>query len=156
MEKGLVSVITPCFNAAEFIEETVASVQAQHYSEWEMLIADDGSTDETAEIVARLMRDEPRIQFFPVGGESGLPARGRNAAMKRARGEYYALLEADDLWVPKKLERQVAYLRAHPEADGVCCWFDTFGDPGRVRLEQFRMMTSPVAQLLGIFGDYIG
>jgi glycosyltransferase involved in cell wall biosynthesis len=136
---ALVSIITPAFNAEGTLEDTVASVQAQSHAHWEMLIADDGSTDGTAALAERLAADDARIRVLRVEGETGLPARARNVAMAAAQGEYLAFLDADDRWSPEKLARQVAWLEAHPEAGGVCCWFDTFGDPARVASERFRM-----------------
>ena len=145
-QTGLVSIVTPAYNAAEHIAETIASVKAQTYADWEMLVVDDASTDQTAALVEGEAESEPRIRLIRLEGENRLPARARNAGMAQARGEFIALLDADDLWVPEKLDRQVEYLREHPEADGVCCWYSTFGDPERVRIEQHRMKTGCVCQ----------
>jgi len=142
----LVSVITPAYNAADTLEDTVASVQTQTHAHWEMLIADDGSTDGTAALVDRLAAEDPRIRLVPVEGETGLPARARNVAMAASKGEYLAFLDADDRWSPDKLARQVAWLEEHPDSDGVCCWHDTFGDPARVASERTRVHTAPVCR----------
>ena len=143
---ALVSIITPAFNAAHTLEETVASVQTQTHTEWEMLIVDDGSTDDTAALVEHLASEDPRIRLLRVEGDTGLPARARNVAMAAAKGEYLAFLDADDGWAPDKLARQVAWLEGNPQADGVCCWYDTFGDPARVAAERFRMHTGLVCK----------
>jgi len=131
---GLVSIVTPAFNAAAYLPETIESVRAQWYENWEWLIADDGSTDGTVSIIERAATTDPRIRLVRSGGPSGLAARARNTAMNVARGEYLAFLDADDLWEPEKIEWQLLYLNDHPEADGVCCWYDVFGDEQEVRV----------------------
>jgi glycosyltransferase involved in cell wall biosynthesis len=142
-ESGLVSIITPTFNEARYLTETISSVMGQTYKNWEWVIADDGSTDGTVEIVEKAAKKEHRIHFISPDGKTGLAARARNRAMKHARGEFFAFLDADDLWAPGKTERQTEYLRQHPEADAVCCWHDLFGDQDRVMLES-RMMNYQV------------
>jgi len=132
---GLVSIITPAFNEALYLRETISSVKAQTYKNWEWLIADDGSTDNTAAIVEKAAKKDHRVYLIGPDGKTGLAARARNRAMRHARGEFLAFLDADDLWAPRKTERQVRYLRKHPEADAVCCWHDFFGDEKRVELE---------------------
>ena len=111
----LVSVITAAFNAESFIAETVASVQAQSLTDWEMLIADDASTDRTAEIVRALAANDPRVRLIPLEQNGGV-ARARNAALAAARGRFIAFLDSDDLWLPQKLERQIAFMAAQDAA----------------------------------------
>lgn len=132
---GLVSIITPAFNEASYLTETISSVMAQTYQNWEWLIADDGSTDSTVAIVEEAAEKERRIHLINPDGKTGLAARARNRAMRNARGEFFAFLDADDLWEPRKIEYQTRYLRKYPEADAVCCWHDFFGDKARVILE---------------------
>ena len=145
---GLVSIITPAYNAAPFLEETIFSVLAQTYRKWEWLIVDDGSSDDTVCIVEAAAQKDFRIRFISAGGETGLAARARNRAMQNADGEFFAFLDADDLWESKKLICQVSYLRENPEADGVCCRHDIFGDKARVRRENkmknYKLDTKPV------------
>ncbi len=136
---GLVSIITPALNEALNLKETILSVKAQTYKNWEWLIADDGSTDCTATIVEKAAMKDNRIHLISPDGKTGLAARARNRAMGHGRGEFFAFLDADDLWTPQKTERQLRYLRKHPEADAVCCWHDFFGDKNRVDLES-RML----------------
>lgn len=145
-DSPLVSIITPARNAAAYLEETIASVTAQTYENWEWLIADDGSTDRTVEIVEAAAGRDPRIRLLRVEGEGGLAARARNTALAQARGELIAFLDADDLWYPEKLETQVHYLEQHLEADGVCCWFEVFGDEERMRRENRLVRRSPVCR----------
>ena len=137
--EGLVSIMVPAHNAASFLKETIASVRAQTYQQWECLIVDDGSTDDTVAIAERAAQEDQRIHLILPDGKTGLASRARNRAMRQARGEFFAFLDADDKWVPEKTQRQVDYLNEHSEADGVCCWLDLFGDEERVRRES-RMM----------------
>jgi teichuronic acid biosynthesis glycosyltransferase TuaG len=111
----LVSVITAAYNAEGFIAETIASVQAQSLSDWEMLIADDASSDRTAEIVSTIAAQDPRVRLIRLEQNGGV-ARARNAALEQARGRYIAFLDSDDLWLPEKLERQIAFMREHDAA----------------------------------------
>ncbi len=106
----LVSIITPAYNAAEFVEETIGSVQAQSFADWEMLIADDASRDDTAARIAAKAADDGRIVLIRQDRNSG-PAAARNCALARARGRYICFLDADDLWLPQKLARQLAFMR---------------------------------------------
>lgn len=95
--------IIPAFNAEQYIEETLASVVAQTFSDWEVIVADDGSTDSTAE---RAGAADPRVRVVPTAGRVG-PAAARNSALEHATGELVAFLDADDLWLPEYLTRQV-------------------------------------------------
>lgn len=110
MIEGLVSIIMPTYNCGRFITETIRSIQAQTYSNWEIEIVDDCSTDNTAGIVATLMESDVRIHYTCLEVNSGA-AVARTEAMKLARGEYMAFCDSDDLWMPDKLERQLAFMR---------------------------------------------
>ena len=103
----LVSIVMPSYNTAQFIGASIDSVLAQTYSNWELLIVDDCSTDETARVVA--VYSDPRIRFMCNKMNSGAAA-SRNRALREARGRWIAFLDSDDLWVPEKLERQVAFM----------------------------------------------
>lgn len=104
----LVSIITPSWNVGTLIDETIASVQAQTTKDWELLIADDCSTDRTAAIVEQHAIADPRIRLIRQPRNGG-PALARQAAIDHARGRYLAFLDSDDLWLPAKLERQIAF-----------------------------------------------
>lgn len=109
MEKGLVSVVMPVYNCADFIVETVRSLQAQTYEKWELVAVDDCSTDNSAEIVLSLAKEDPRIRYIPLKENSGA-AVARTVSMENANGEYIAFLDSDDLWHPEKLERQLQFM----------------------------------------------
>jgi glycosyltransferase involved in cell wall biosynthesis len=110
-----VSVITPVRDGRAFLGEAIASVQAQTVQDWEMLIVDDGSTDGSAELAAAAARADPRIRLVASGARRGAAA-ARNAGIRRARGDYIALLDADDLFEPEKLRIELAAMAAHPTA----------------------------------------
>ncbi len=110
MTEELVSIITPTYNCAKFIARTIDSVLAQTYKNWEMIIVDDRSQDNTREIVEEYMKNEPRIQYHLLDENSGA-AVARTTAMKLAGGYYMAFLDSDDIWLPDKLERQITWMR---------------------------------------------
>jgi teichuronic acid biosynthesis glycosyltransferase TuaG len=111
----LVSIITPSWNVASLIGETIASVQAQTFSDWELLIADDCSTDNTAAVIESFAAKDPRVKLIRQPRNGG-PALARQAAIEQAQGRFIAFLDSDDLWLPAKLERQVAFARDHRAA----------------------------------------
>ena len=106
----LVSVITPCYNMEHFVAETVQSVRNQTYQHWEMLIVCEASTDRTVEILQSLAEQDERIKITIKTDHSGI-ADARNQAIQQARGHYLAFLDADDLWHPDKLERQLRFMQ---------------------------------------------
>lgn len=117
----LVSVITPAFKAARFIGETIGSVQAQSLEDWEMMIADDCSPDDTCEVVAGFASKDPRIKLIRQDANQG-PAAARNAALAQATGRYIAFLDSDDLWLPEKLEKQVDFMAQKDCAISYTCY----------------------------------
>ena len=112
---SLVSIISPAYNAAAFIEQAVKSVQAQDYQNWEMLITDDCSNDNTREIVAALNKIDPRVKLIKQPKNGG-PAAARNASVLAATGRYVAFLDSDDWWLPEKLGRQLEFMQRHNAA----------------------------------------
>lgn len=106
----LVSIITPTYNASRFVRETINSVRAQSYSNWELIIVDDCSTDNTLEIVKEECESDSRIKFHKLSKNSG-SAKARNKAIKLAKGKYIAFLDSDDLWKPQKLQTQILYMK---------------------------------------------
>jgi glycosyltransferase involved in cell wall biosynthesis len=107
--ENLVSIITPTFNSEPFIIQTIQSVQNQTHTNWEMIIVDDCSTDNTASLVYEETKHDSRIKFFQLKSNSGAGV-ARNYAINRAKGKYVAFLDSDDLWKPEKLHRQISFL----------------------------------------------
>lgn len=114
-----VSIVIPAWNAAAFIEKTLATVAAQTYVDFELLVVDDGSTDATKEIVDRFLKDKG-LRGRCVKQENKKIAGARNTGIREASADLISFLDHDDLWFPNKLERVMAELDAHPEADLVC------------------------------------
>lgn len=109
---GLVSIVTPNYNCGKYIAETIESVRNQTYTNWEMLIVDDCSTDNSVAIAQSYAQKDSRIHVLIQSKNSGA-ALARNRALDEARGEYIAFLDSDDLWLPEKLEKQVSFMRAN-------------------------------------------
>jgi glycosyltransferase involved in cell wall biosynthesis len=107
---GLVSVVMPTYNCQRFIEAAIQSVEAQTYPHWELIVVDDGSTDDTQSVVARM--HDARIRYFRNAVHSGV-AKARNFALRKAQGRWIAFLDSDDLWKTHKLERQLAFMTQH-------------------------------------------
>ena len=115
----LISVIMPAYQAEAYIETAIRSVMAQTYPNWELLVLDDGSRDGTASIVQALASEDARVRYLPNPGNMGV-AKTRNRGLDLAQGEYVALLDSDDLWLPEKLSCQLELLQRE-KADLVCC-----------------------------------
>lgn len=115
----IVSIVMPTFNRSEFLPAALDSVRAQTFTDWELIVADDGSDDATRNYL-RTLPAPPRVRVLWLP-HSGRPAVARNAAIREARGEYIAFLDSDDLWLPRKLACQTASLRRHEHR----CWSHT-------------------------------
>ena len=113
MVSGLVSIVMPSYNTGRFIAESIESVLAQSYTNWELLIVDDASTDNTDEVVAdvkkRHCERSEAIHYFKNDRNRGA-AYSRNLALREAKGEWIAFLDSDDLWLPEKLEKQLKFM----------------------------------------------
>lgn len=110
MTDGLVSIITTLYNSGSFITKTIESVIAQTYSNWEMVITDDCSTDDGPQIVESYAAKDPRIKLFRLD-ENGGPGVARNHSIANSQGQYIAFLDSDDTWMPDKLEKQLALMK---------------------------------------------
>jgi len=115
----LVSIITPSYNTAKFIEESIESVLQQTYKNWEMIIVDDCSTDETDEIVKKF--NDARIKYVKNDRNSGA-AISRNKALLQAKGRWIAFLDSDDVWEPEKLEKQVSFMERNNYIFSYTCY----------------------------------
>ena len=105
----LVSIITPSYNSSKFISATIESVLAQDYSNWEMIIVDDHSKDNSNEIIAAYCKKDSRIQLIKSNNNVGA-AEARNIALRVAKGKFIAFLDSDDLWLPEKLSKQINFM----------------------------------------------
>jgi len=110
----VVSVVIPTYNRKALLLEAIASVQQQTFGDLEILVCDDGSTDGSDEAVRALASRDARLRWLP-GPHTGLPGAVRNRGMRAARGEWIAFQDSDDLWVPDKLEKQIAVVARQPE-----------------------------------------
>ncbi len=141
--KPLVSGIIIFLNAEKYIEEAIASLVAQTYDHWELLLVDDGSTDKSTTIAQRYAQQYPeKVRYLEHEGHQnrGMSA-SRNLGIRHARGEYVGFLDADDIWLPQKLEQQVAILNSYPEAAMIYgrgqIWYSWTGNPEDSQLDHF-------------------
>ena len=122
-----ISIIIPAYNAQKYIKQTIQSVLQQTYTDWELIIINDGSTDGTLEEVSNFSDSRLKIFNFPNAGV----AISRNRGMSQASGEYIAFLDADDLWTSDKLISQLSALQANPEAAVAYSWVDYIDESGK-------------------------
>ena len=118
---ALVSIITPAYNSAKFIAETIQSVQNQTHENWEMIVVDDGSSDETVAIVQAFIDKDKRIQCYKLAQNSG-PAVARNFAIEKAKGAFMTFIDADDIWFPNFIENSIKTI----EKTGVSFVFSSY------------------------------
>jgi glycosyltransferase involved in cell wall biosynthesis len=130
MTDGLVSVIVPTYNRAYCICRAVDSVREQSYSNWEILIVDDGSSDNTGALIASKYGDDPRVRYI-YQSNAGVSA-ARNAGIRQTRGNYVAFLDSDDVWKPWKLEVQLEFFQAFPDVGMVWTNFEAVDTAGNV------------------------
>ncbi|BAZ13303.1 putative glycosyl transferase [Calothrix sp. NIES-4071] len=125
---AIISVIIPAYNAERTILETISSVQQQTFSDFELIVINDGSTDRTLELLNSI--EDPRLKVFSYSN-GGLPV-ARNRGISHATGEFIAFIDADDLWTPDKLELQLAALQQHPEAGVAYSWTCNMSEEGEL------------------------
>jgi glycosyltransferase involved in cell wall biosynthesis len=147
----LVSVIMPAYNVEPYVGDAIRSALAQTFTDFELVVVDDGSTDGTANVVKDLARQDRRVALVQQAN-CGL-AGARNSAMRAARGEYFALLDSDDLWDQQFLETQVALLESRPEVDIVTgnAWY--LGGPNHAQVARPYPDPRPDPSLASIIGD---
>ena len=107
----MISIVTPVYNAAAFIRQTMEMVQAQTYTDWELILVDDGSKDESCKRIEDYLKEKPdeRIRLIKKEKNEGA-ALTRNRGIKEAKGRYIAFLDADDVWLNHKLQRQMEFM----------------------------------------------
>lgn len=128
MSEMLVSIVTPCYNAEQYIARTIQSVLEQTYQNWEMLIVDDCSTDNSAELIRQYCAKYEKIRYYKTDKNFGTPTRARNIGIKNAKGRFIAFLDSDDIWFPTKLERQLTVFSQHQDAAIVFSDYEKFSE----------------------------
>ncbi len=112
---SLVSIITPSYNCSKYIGKTIESIMAQTYKNWELLITDDCSSDNSRDVVKQYMEKDDRIRLFVLPQNSGAGAT-RNNSIKKAQGRFIAFCDSDDIWLPDKLEKQLSFMERNNAA----------------------------------------
>lgn len=108
----LVSIITPSYNCSAYIANTIKSIQAQTYTNWELIITDDCSSDNSKDLILSFAENDARIKYLSLDKNSG-PGAARNNSIRAAKGRYIAFCDSDDQWYPDKLEKQLAYMNSN-------------------------------------------
>lgn len=159
-DKPLVSIITPVYNCEQYLPLTIESVQAQTYENWELILADDCTPDNSADIIAEYAKKDSRIKYIKLKENSGA-AIARNEALEAAKGRYIAYLDADDIWLPNKLERQLDFM----EKNGVefsCCDYEKIEADGTPLNKTVHMpktitynqlLSNTIIQTVGVIAD---
>jgi glycosyltransferase involved in cell wall biosynthesis len=135
MEKGLVSVVIPTYNRAKTIERAVDSALDQDYPLIEVIVVDDGSQDDTADRIAKRYNQNQRVRYFRI--PNGGVCVARNRGLREVRGEFVAMLDSDDYWLPGKLSLQVGILQAHPTLSMVWSDMDAIDITGQVVAKRY-------------------
>ena len=152
-----VTIVTPAYNAARFLNESLDSTAAQTFERWERIIVDDGSRDDTLDLARAAAKADPRNRVVALSANRGVAA-ARNAALREARGRYIALLDADDMWLPEKLERQLRFMNENDygftyhlyrqvNPDGVLLGNEPPWTPARVDYDSYLRLTGTVGTL---------
>lgn len=110
MEQGKISIVVPVYNAARFLPETIGCIQKQTYTNWELLLVDDCSKDNSRELIQGYAEQDDRIRLILASSNQGA-ARSRNQGVAEATGQYLCYLDADDIWVEDKLEKELQYMK---------------------------------------------
>lgn len=150
----LVSVIIPCYNSERYIVQSIESVIMQTFQQWEMIIVDDCSTDNSADIIKKYEAKDFRIRYLKTNEPSGSPSIPRNIGIREARGRYIAFLDSDDIWLPKKLEEQLKFID-QPNVAMVFSNFEKVDQAGR-RTKRKIIAPSVVDYHLLLRGNCIG
>jgi teichuronic acid biosynthesis glycosyltransferase TuaG len=156
----IVSVITPVYACEQYIGKTIDSVISQSYTEWEMILVDDCTPDNSAQVIATYQANDPRIKYIKLERNSGA-AVARNTALAAAKGRYIAYLDADDIWLPNKLERQLKFMK---ETGAVfsCCDYEKIESDGTLlnkvvhmpkSITYEQLLRNTIIQTVGVIVD---
>lgn len=155
-----VTVVTPSWNSEKYIGSTIKSVQAQTYTNWEMIIVDDCSTDATVEIIKKASEEDSRIKLL-VQPENGGAAKARTRSMLAGTGRFVAYLDADDIWKPDKLEKQLKFMK-EKKCGFSCTSYEVIDDAGQPvnkyihmlpKVDYVGFLTNNLLQTVGIMVD---
>ena len=153
--RHLVSVIMPMHNSEKFVGKAIESVMCQTYPYWELLVVDDGSTDRSCDIVRAYARQDSRIQLLINDNPIGMPFAPRNYGIERAKGDFIAFLDSDDMWLREKLSQQLPYFSRDNRTAVVFSDYEKIDENGR---RAARVVSTPrktsYQQLL--YGNVIG
>lgn len=156
----LVSIITPVYACEQYIGQTINSVLAQSYPNWEMILVDDCTPDSSAEIIKQYQASDPRIKYVKLQQNSGA-AVARNTGLEVAQGRYIAYLDADDIWLPNKLERQLSFMREN-NAVFTCCDYEKIESDGTLlnkivhmpkAITYEQLLRNTIIQTVGVIVD---
>lgn len=135
---NIVSIIVPCFNSAIYIKETIESVLSQSFIDWELIIIDDCSTDNSIEVIRSVHGNDPRIKLIELSENVGV-AEARNTGIREANGQFIAFLDSDDLWYPDKLEKQISFMKKN-KIDFCYTGYEKIDEQGK----PFQKMKAPL------------
>lgn len=152
-KRPLVSIVMPAHNAAGFISESISSVQKQTYENWELLVIDDASADNTSQIVEDFIARDSRIKLHPLPANQGA-GFARNIGIKASKGDFISFLDADDLWLPQKLETQLKFME-EKKVEVAYSSYELIDEEGRSKGEKIEALEDlPFKKLLK--ANYIG
>ena len=137
----MITIVMPAYNAERYIEKTINSVQSQTYQDWQLVVVDDCSTDNTVTVVKSIAAQDPRVSLIELENNFGGPAGPRNVGVAAAKTEYVAFLDADDIWHPEKLEAQLR-LAEQSKCDLVCSTVLDFYDDTCIEFDTLKSMGS--------------
>ena len=159
-QQDLVTIVTPSWNSEKYIVDTIKSVQAQTYKNWEMIIVDDCSSDCTVNIVREIAEKDSRVQILVQKVNNGA-AKARTRSMQAGSGRFVAYLDADDIWKPEKLEKQIAFMKKM-KCGFSCTSYEVIDDDGKPKNKYVHMLpkvdyvgflTNNLLQTVGIMVD---
>lgn len=154
MDRPLISIIIPAYNSESVISRTIESVLAQTYDNWELIIVDDGSTDNTKEVVGQFVKKDKRISYI-WQKNSGGAASPKNTGFKYAKGDFIAYLDHDDEWLSQKLEKQIELFKSNDKLGVVSCNVFVINEIEKTSGERKLSRFKSVKDLLASAGNYV-